>query len=98
MGLTEKLSFLKGTNLKCNNKVELLDEHKATWKTNGLSDLQYEILRVDELAPGDRCVKALVDVKLNNGHWADARCGIDDDQLDEAERARNSLKKRKFDA
>jgi len=44
MDLKEKLSFLRqNRSWKCMVKWEALEEHNATWKTNGLSNLKYTI-------------------------------------------------------
>ncbi len=79
MNLQQKLAVLKQHQLwKCMNRYELKDEHEATWRSNGLMDLSYEMLQRTEL---DRfCSKVTVDVQLNS-HWSDNKCGIDDEQM-----------------
>ena len=79
MNLQQKLAVLKQHQLwKCMNRYELKDEHEATWRSNGLMDLSYELLQRTEL---DRfCSKVTVDVQLNS-HWSDSKCGIDDEQM-----------------
>jgi hypothetical protein len=79
MNLQQKLAVLKQHQLwKCMNRYELKDEHEATWRSNGLMDLSYEVLQRTEL---DRfCCKVTVDVQLNS-HWSDSKCGIDDEQM-----------------
>lgn len=79
MNLQQKLAVLKQHQLwKCMNRYELKDEHEATWRSNGLMDLSYELLQRTEL---DRfCSKVTVDVQLNS-HWSDNKCGIDDEQM-----------------
>ena len=63
---------------QCMNRYELKDEHETSWRSNGLIDLSYELLKRTEL---DRfCSKVTVDVKLN-GHWSDCMCGVDDKQM-----------------
>lgn len=86
MNLKEKLDFLRGhKEWKCNVKWECLNEHKMTFKKNGLSDLKYEVLKTADL-DGDRkegveyssrATKVTVDVLLNGNHWANEKCGID---------------------
>lgn len=81
MNLDKKLAYLRTNRvLKCMNKHEVLQEHDATWRTNGLRDLKYIELERRTLDPKGKCVKITVDVMLN-GHWSDDRCSIDDSQL-----------------
>jgi hypothetical protein len=50
MSLTEKLDFLRhNKSWKCMVKWEALEEHATTWKTNGLSDLSYQVLETTYL-------------------------------------------------
>ena len=79
MNLQQKLAVLKQHQLwKCMNRYELKYEHEATWRSNGLMDLSYEVLQRTEL---DRfCSKVTVDVQLNS-HWSDGKCGVDDEQM-----------------
>lgn len=42
MNLTQKLDYLKTNELKFMRKREALEQHDATWKTNGLADLNYK--------------------------------------------------------
>jgi hypothetical protein len=44
MNWEQKNGFLRENNLKFMRKRETLAEHAATWKTNGLSDLEYRVL------------------------------------------------------
>jgi hypothetical protein len=79
MNIKEKMSFLRANNTwKCKVKWEVLDEHETTWKTNGLVDLDYIILG-NKTIPNSNCKATLltVDVKLNQGHWADDKCHVD---------------------
>jgi hypothetical protein len=63
---------------------ELKDEHKATWRTNGLHDLSYRVTRCVplEVAPGGGggppwfACKVTVDCMLNGGHWSDSRVDV----------------------
>ena len=81
MDLSGKLAYLKSNAiLKCMNKREVLDEHAATWRTNGLRDLQYAVLARGSIGGNERASKVTVDVQLNN-HWTDQRSGIEDTQL-----------------
>lgn len=81
MNLDKKLAFLRTNKiLKCMNKHEVLAEHDATWRSNGLHDLKYTEVARKALDPAGKCIKVTVDVMLN-GHWTDDRCGIDDTQL-----------------
>ena len=46
MGVDEKMKVLKeNKEWKCNMKWEVLEEHEATWRDNGLSSLSYEEVR-----------------------------------------------------
>ena len=64
--------------LKCMNKQEVLAEHKAAWKTNGLVDLRYTEL--EQLSLSEHCVKYLVNVMENN-HWTDLVCSEENTQM-----------------
>ncbi len=44
IGLQEKLDYLRENKLKFMQKKEALAQHDATWKTNGLNSLDYEVL------------------------------------------------------
>jgi hypothetical protein len=69
MSLDEKLKLLKShRDWKCQKKWEVLDEHDATWRTNGLSDLAYSVL--SRRAIGGYCTVITVDIGLNQ-HWTD---------------------------
>ena len=48
MGIKEKLAFLKadGRDWKCMIKNELLDEHGASWKTNGLNVFRKDAIEI----------------------------------------------------
>ncbi|VEU43456.1 unnamed protein product [Pseudo-nitzschia multistriata] len=83
MTLKEKLKFLKShREWKCMVKWEALEEHEKNWKTNGLADLQYKVLKTTPLDSKDaskaKATKITVDVKLNpNNHWANDKCGVE---------------------
>ena len=50
MSLGEKLSFLKSNRTwKCMVKWEALEEHEKTWRNNGLADLKYSVLKMEDL-------------------------------------------------
>lgn len=82
MDLHTKLQFLKqNKEWKCMVKWEALEEHKQTWMKNGLADLSYDVLNtveMDENDPGpSKVTKLTTDVKLNDNHWANDKCGVD---------------------
>jgi hypothetical protein len=82
MSLQQKLTFLKQhREWKCMVKWEALEEHKATWKQNGLADLSYTVLETKPLDTKDimkcKATKITVDVKLNGSHWANDKCSVD---------------------
>jgi len=85
MNLKEKLAFLRNNrSWKCMVKWEALEEHAKTWKTNGLVDLDYKVLKLDYGISGyknkeekGRATKITVDVKLNGNHWANDKCSMD---------------------
>jgi hypothetical protein len=82
MSLQEKLTFLKQhKEWKCMVKWEALDEHEKTWKSNGLADLNYKVLKTEGLDTTDlskaKATKITVDVKLNGNHWANDKCGVE---------------------
>jgi len=74
MDLKTKLAYLRGRKeWKCNVKWEVLKEHDATWKTNGLHDLKYARKGPARTLVDAPCCCATVhtvDVQLN-GHWSD---------------------------
>ena len=79
MTLGEKIGLLKEhKNWKCNLKWEALEEHEATWSTNGLADLRYsEEGRTDDLHPSGKVTKVTVDLGLNGTHWTNDKSGVD---------------------
>lgn len=80
MTLEEKLSFLKqNKEWKCMVKWEALEEHEATWRTNGLADLHYKVLETTSLdkSSQSKASKITVDVKLNGNHWSNEKCSVD---------------------
>mmetsp|Transcript_13012 Transcript_13012/g.28505 ORF Transcript_13012/g.28505 Transcript_13012/m.28505 type:complete len:125 (-) Transcript_13012:74-448(-) len=82
MDLQTKLGFLKqNKEWKCMSKWEALKEHKATWQTNGLHDLSYDIKGIRKLDGDDegesKVTKLTTDVKLNGNHWSNEKCGVE---------------------
>mmetsp|Transcript_12238 Transcript_12238/g.25933 ORF Transcript_12238/g.25933 Transcript_12238/m.25933 type:complete len:413 (+) Transcript_12238:72-1310(+) len=71
MNLQEKLNFLRSNKeWKCMVKWEALEEHEATWRTNGLADLRYKVLKTEILGNEEdvelaKAKKVTVDVMLN---------------------------------
>ncbi len=64
MNLDQKLTYLRSNaSMKCSYKNELLQEHDYSWRTNGLSSLQYTIVKRYRYA--DSVMKVEVDVELN---------------------------------
>ena len=62
------------------NRTEVLEEHEATWATNGLRNARYRTVSTQQL--NDYAVRITVDLLLN-GHWTDLVSGVDDTQLEE---------------
>jgi len=82
--LTEKLQFLRErSTLKCMNKNEMLEEHQETWRSNGLSSLNYKELYLVKIGDNDNACskKVTVDILLND-HWSDLVCTNDSQQMD----------------
>lgn len=78
MNLGEKLQFLReNKKWKCLVKWELLEEHEKNWKTNGLADLKYKVLKNDFMDETRNASKINVDVELNGNHWTNDMCGVD---------------------
>lgn len=78
MTLKEKLDFLRqNKSWKCMVKWEALEEHDKTWRTNGLADLKYTVLKTTPLDSTGKATKLTVDVELNGNHWANDKCGVD---------------------
>ena len=74
MTLEDKLSLLRvNKTWKCQNKWEVLDEHKTTWQTNGLNNLNYTVID-RKIFLNDNCNRILVDL-MTNDHWTDAVAG-----------------------
>ena len=48
LSLEEKLEYLRENELKFMKKREALAQHEATWKKNGLSNLEYKIISVKQ--------------------------------------------------
>eukprot|EP01039_Chlorochromonas_danica_P006211 gene6211-6849_t len=75
-GLEEKLAELRAQpEIKCMHKKELLTEHEATWRSNGLTSFareeHYKVIKAESLTP--YALKVTVDLSLN-GHWTDQKC------------------------
>jgi len=78
MDITEKMGFLRqNKEWKCMVKWELQDEHESTWKTNGLADLKYGLLKETPLDEGGNATKFTVQVKLNTNHWTHEKAAMD---------------------
>ena len=87
----EKNEILKKENAKCMNKTEVLEEHKDTWRTNGLmvkseggseqlKKFEYDVLaRLDE--PVRHYSKITVDIRLNNHPFTDRTSFLNTSQL-----------------
>jgi hypothetical protein len=74
--LSQKLEYLRENKaLKCLNKTELLKDYRVPVEQNGLSTLQYKEIKQTTDAKTKTTV-VVVDV-LQNNHWSDNVCGID---------------------
>ncbi|CAM9311977.1 unnamed protein product, partial [Ectocarpus fasciculatus] len=63
MSLDEKLNFLRAhREWKCPNKWELLAEHMQSWRTNGLTDLQFSTIKDSLIDSSRNCRRILVDI------------------------------------
>jgi hypothetical protein len=96
MSLDTKLKFLKqNPTWKCMNKNEVLEESAigTNWRHNGLSTLAFKELSVSRPSTanssssggsdsGRYCDIVKVDV-LENSHWTDLVCKVDDVQYDQ---------------
>mmetsp|Transcript_22740 Transcript_22740/g.63245 ORF Transcript_22740/g.63245 Transcript_22740/m.63245 type:complete len:380 (+) Transcript_22740:181-1320(+) len=78
MTLKEKLDFLRqNREWKCMVKWEALEEHEKTWKVNGMANLSYKVLEVNDMDETHKASRITVDVGLNPGHWANDKAGVD---------------------
>ena len=78
MDITEKMDFLRHhKEWKCQVKWELKDEHETTWKSNGLADLKYSVLKETPLDDDGKATKLTADVKLNGTHWTNEKAAMD---------------------
>ena len=91
MDLQAKLGFLREhKSWKNYRKTELDEEHKATWRANGLSCLNYQVLAMTTAPPGAPVsslggtvprdapyVRVTVDVGLNGAGHHDEWCGVE---------------------
>lgn len=62
LNLSQKLEYLKENELKFMKKREALAQHEATWKNNGLSDLNY--VQMEDKPCGQKC--EMIKVELNS--------------------------------
>ncbi len=62
LDLKDKLKYLKENDLKFMKKYEALDEHEATWQTNGLNEIPGNINIIKKDSCGSNC--SLIRVKL----------------------------------
>ena len=82
MSIQQKMVYLKQhATWKCMNRTEVLEEHEATWTTNGLRNIQF--ITLDRVQLNMNAVRVRVDLQLND-HWTDLASGVDDTQLDES--------------
>lgn len=59
MNLDQKLDFLRAhKEWKCLDKWERLETHNATWRTNGLKDLNY-VVNKDEFINGQESARMI---------------------------------------
>ena len=78
MSLEEKLDFLReNKSWKNQAKWEAADEHRATWRHNGLVDLDYDVIQTIDLAESDHASIIKVNVGLNGQHWSNDKADID---------------------
>jgi len=81
MTISQKIGFLRQHKAwKCQEKWEVLKEHETTWKTNGLSDLSYSLIKKEYLDKDKKSTKITVDVKLNgtlSSHWSNEKVALD---------------------
>jgi hypothetical protein len=89
MDLVEKITFLRDNeDKKCMNKNEVLQQHEATWKTNGISAFRErdEFTVLDCVYLNDYCVKVTVQLMLNGDEF-DAVCGETDRQYERKDKS-----------
>ena len=78
MDINQKMAFLRNhKEWKNMVKWEALDEHEKTWKTNGLVNLNYSMLKKKSLSDTGHATMLTMDVKLNGNHSANDKCGVD---------------------
>lgn len=69
--VANKMAVLKKTGEKFMLKYEMLNTHKTTWRKNGLSNLDYNVVSESRCQVGvgarTRCVRIRVDVVANGG-------------------------------
>uniref|UniRef100_A0A6U4I093 WW domain-containing protein n=1 Tax=Phaeomonas parva TaxID=124430 RepID=A0A6U4I093_9STRA len=77
MNIEAKMSFLRQhSDWKCMIKRELLAEHAASWRSNGLADLRYAVAARDDAHLGGACVKVTVELGLNDHEYSDYKANI----------------------
>jgi len=57
LNLQQKLEYLKENDLKFMKKREALAQHDATWRTNGLSNLNIKILKTETCGPNCKLIE-----------------------------------------
>jgi hypothetical protein len=63
LNLQDKLEYLRENDLKFMQKREALSEHNATWKSNGLNSLTYDVLSTQPCGEGNsHCLIMKVDL------------------------------------
>lgn len=78
MDINQKMEFLRQhKDWKCQVKWEMKDEHAATWKTNGLADLKYSMLKQTPLDEHGKATKLTTDIKKNGTHWTNEKAALD---------------------
>lgn len=74
MNLGQKMTYLKKTKEKFMFKFEMIAMHNKTWKENGLKNLKYSIISMQQCLENktikpknikSKCVRIIVDVQLN---------------------------------
>jgi len=79
MDIGTKLKVLKeNQSWKCMNKREVLQEGKDTWKEEGLNSTKFKQWNTLQINPF--CQFITVDI-LQNQHWSDAVCKLEDTQI-----------------
>ena len=59
-------------------KWELLKEHENSWKSNGLSDLNFnDDMIINNILLAKNCIKITMNIGLNSTHWTNTECSLD---------------------